>query len=111
VDRSGAYFARYVAKTLVHYGLCHRCLVQVSYAIGLAEPLSIYVDSYGTVKEGLTDHKLLNIIMRNFDFTPANIIKELKLRRPIYKKTATFGHFGRTHPDFTWEIPKKDFTF
>lgn len=106
VDRSGAYYARYVAKSLVAAGLCHRVLVQVSYAIGLADPLSIYIDSYGTVKEGLTDDDLVKIVNKNFNFRPGNIIRELDLLRPIYQKTAKYGHFGRNDPDFTWEKPK-----
>jgi S-adenosylmethionine synthetase len=106
VDRSAAYYSRYVAKSLVAAGLAHRVLVQVSYAIGLADPLSIYIDSYGTVKEGLTDYDLIRIVKNNFNFRPGNIIKELDLKRPIYKKTAKYGHFGRNDPDFTWEHPK-----
>ena len=107
VDRSAAYYGRFVAKSIVAAGLAKRCLVQVSYAIGLADPLSIVVDSYGTVKEGLTDDDLVTIIEKNFCFRPGSIIKELDLKRPIYQKTAAFGHFGRTDPDFTWEVPKK----
>ena len=106
VDRSAAYYGRYVAKSLVANGLCHRVLVQVSYAIGLADPLSIHIDSYGTHKEGLTDNDLARIVRNNFNFRPGNIIKELNLKRPIYRKTAKFGHFGRDDPDFTWETPK-----
>jgi len=108
VDRSAAYYARYVAKSVVAAGLAHRVLVQVSYAIGLADPLSVYVDSYGTVKEGMTDDDLVRIVKNNFSFRPGNIIKELNLKRPIYKKTAKYGHFGRTDPDFTWEQPKRN---
>jgi S-adenosylmethionine synthetase len=107
VDRSASYYARYVAKSLVAAGLAHRVLIQVSYAIGLADPLSIHVDSYGTVKEGLTDEDLVRIVKKNFNFRPGNIIKELDLLRPIYKKTAKYGHFGRSDPDFTWEKPKQ----
>lgn len=106
VDRSAAYYARYVAKSVVAAGLAHRVLVQVSYAIGLPDPLSIYVDSYGTVKEGLSDYDLIRIVKNNFNFRPGSIIKELDLKRPIYKKTAKYGHFGRNDPDFTWEKPK-----
>ena len=105
-DRSGAYYCRYVAKSLVANRLAHRVLIQVSYAVGLADPLSIHVDSYGTVKEGMTDDDLVKIVKKNFNFRPGNIIKELNLKRPIYFKTATFGHFGRDDPDFTWEHPK-----
>lgn len=107
VDRSASYYTRYVAKSLVAAGLAHRVLVQVSYAIGLPDPLSIYIDSYGTAKEGLTDEDLVRIVRNNFNFRPGSIIKELDLLRPIYKKTAKFGHFGRNDPDFTWEQPKK----
>lgn len=106
VDRSAAYFGRYVAKSLVANGLCHRVLVQVSYAIGIADPLSVHVDSYGTVKEGMTDDDLMEIVLKNFNFRPGNIIKELDLKRPIFQKTSAFGHFGRNDPDFTWEQPK-----
>lgn len=107
VDRSASYYARYVAKSLVAGGLAHRVLVQVSYAIGLPDPLSIYIDSYGTVKDGLTDEDLVRIVKKNFNFRPGNIIKELDLLRPIYRKTAKYGHFGRIDPDFTWEKPKQ----
>jgi S-adenosylmethionine synthetase len=106
VDRSAAYYGRYVAKSLVANKLCNRCVVQVSYAIGLADPLSIHVETFGTHKEGITDEDLSKIIRKNFNFRPGNIIKELDLRRPIYQKTAKYGHFGRTDPDFTWEKPK-----
>jgi S-adenosylmethionine synthetase len=107
VDRSASYYTRYVAKSLVAAGLAHRVLVQVSYAIGLPDPLSIYIESYGTVKDGLTDEDLVRIVRKNFNFRPGSIIKELNLLRPIYKKTAKYGHFGRNDPDFTWEQPKK----
>jgi len=106
VDRSAAYFGRYVAKSLVANGLAHRVLVQVSYAIGIADPLSIHIDSYGTVKEGFTDDDLVRITKNNFNFRPGHIIKDLDLKRPIYQKTAAFGHFGRCDPDYTWETPK-----
>lgn len=103
VDRSAAYAARWVAKSLVHAGLCKRVLVQVSYAIGVAEPLSIFVSSYGTgIKP---DAELLKIVKANFDLRPGKIVKDLDLKRPIYSKTACYGHFGR--PEFTWEQPKK----
>lgn len=104
VDRSGAYAARWIAKSLVSAKLCQRCLVQVSYAIGVAHPLSVFVDTYGTgVKP---DAEILEIIKKNFDLRPGKMIKDLNLRRPIYEKTAYFGHFGRNDPDFTWEQPK-----
>jgi len=105
VDRSGAYAARWIAKSLVAAGLCKRVLVQVSYAIGIAQPLSVYVDTYGTGKK--SDAEILDIVLKNFDLRPGVLQKELKLRRPIYEKTAYWGHFGRNDPDFTWEQPKK----
>jgi len=105
VDRSAAYAARWVAKSLVAQGLCHRCLVQVSYAIGIAEPLSVYVNSYGSGK--VSDDKLLEIVNKNFDLRPGAIIKALDLRTPRYQKTAAYGHFGRDDCDFPWEKPKK----
>jgi len=108
VDRSATYYGRFVAKSLVANKLCNRVLVQVSYAIGLADPLSIHIDTYGTYSEGMTDEKLERIVRKNFNFRPGNIIQELNLRRPIYQKTAKYGHFGRTDPDFTWETPKMD---
>lgn len=111
VDRSAAYYARYVAKSIVAAGLAHRCLIQISYAIGLADPLSVHVDSYGTVQGGRTDDDLKTIVEQNFNFRPYSMIKELNLMRPIYLKTAKFGHFGRNDPDFTWEMPKKDMKF
>lgn len=106
VDRSAAYYARFVAKSLVAAGLCDRALLQVSYAIGLADPLSIHVDTYGSAKEGRSEADIVRIVRKNFNFRPGNIIVELDLRRPIYQKTAAFGHFGRNDPDFTWEKPK-----
>jgi S-adenosylmethionine synthetase len=106
VDRSGAYAARWVAKSLVAAGLAKRCLVQLSYAIGIAYPLSIFVDSYGTVVEGKTDSDLTEIIKANFDLRPGCIVRDLQLRKPVMKKTSSYGHFGRTDPDFTWEVPK-----
>jgi len=105
VDRSAAYAARWVAKSLVAAGLCKRALVQISYAIGIAQPMSLYVDSYGTGTK--PDSEILKIIQNNFDLRPGIIIRDLKLRRPIYEKTACYGHFGRNDPDFTWEQPKK----
>jgi S-adenosylmethionine synthetase len=105
VDRSAAYLCRWIAKSLVAAKLARRALVQVSYAIGIAQPLSVYVNSYGTGVK--SDHELLQIIHKNFDMRPGVIMRELKLRRPIYKKTAVFGHFGRSDPDFEWEKPKK----
>ena len=107
VDRSAAYAARYVAKNIVASGLADKCLVQVAYAIGVAKPTSIMVDSFGTAK--LSDEKLSKIVMENFDLRPKGIVNMLDLLRPIYKKTAAYGHFGRTEPEFSWEkIDKKD---
>jgi len=105
VDRSAAYAARWVAKSIVASGLAHRALVQVSYAIGVAHPLSIFVDTYGTGK--IPDTEILEIVKKNFDLRPGVLMRDLKLKRPIYEKTAYFGHFGRNDPDFTWEQPKK----
>jgi S-adenosylmethionine synthetase len=105
VDRSGAYAARWIAKSLVAAGLCRRVLVQVSYGIGIAQPLSINVNSYGTAKT--TDDDLVRIVQQNFDLRPGVVTRDLNLRRPIYLKTASGGHFGRSDPDFTWETPKK----
>lgn len=108
VDRSAAYAARWVAKSLVHAGLCHRVLVQLSYAIGVPYPLSIHVDSYGTAKtrSGKTDEDLVKIINNNFDLRPGCLLRDLQLRKPIFQKTAAYGHFGRADADFTWETPK-----
>jgi len=105
VDRSGAYAGRWIAKSLVAAGLCDRVLVQVSYSIGVAQPLSVFVDTYGTAK-GKTDQEILAIVLKNFDLRPGVLIRDLKLKRPIYEKTAYHGHFGRDDPDFTWEHPK-----
>src|SRR5437762_9226234 len=101
VDRSACYMARHVAKNLVASGLADRAQVQVAYAIGVAEPVSIMVETFGTGK--VPNGRLEELIRRHFDFTPAGIIKYLNLRRPIYKKTAAYGHFGRSEPEFTWE--------
>ncbi len=101
VDRSASYFARYVAKNVVAAGLADRCGLQVAYAIGVAEPVSMMIDTFGTGK--LDDAKLADIVADVFDFTPAGIIEALHLRRPIYRKTAAYGHFGRELPDFSWE--------
>ena len=101
VDRSAAYAARYVAKNIVAAGLADRCEIQLSYAIGVAHPTSIHVETFGTGK--LSNEKLVEIIRANFDLRPAGIIKMLDLRRPIYKQTAAYGHFGRTDLDLPWE--------
>ncbi len=101
VDRSAAYMARYIAKNLVAADLADRAMVQVAYAIGVAEPVSVMVETFGT---GQVSHATLQaLIRRHFDLTPAGIIKYLNLRRPIYKQTAAYGHFGRSEPEFTWE--------
>jgi S-adenosylmethionine synthetase len=107
VDRSGAYAARWIAKSLVAAGLCDRALVQVSYSIGLADPLSIFVNTYGSVKEGYTDKMLVDIVKKNFCLRPGIIIRDLKLKTPIYSKTACGGHFSREDQGFPWEVPKK----
>ena len=105
VDRSAAYAARYVAKNIVAAGLADKCEIQLSYAIGVAQPTSIMVDTFGTGK--LSDEKLVEIIRENFDLRPAGIIKMLDLRRPIYKQTAAYGHFGRTDVELPWEKTDK----
>ena len=101
VDRSAAYAARYVAKNIVAAGLAERCLVQISYAIGVAEPTSIMVDTFGTAK--LSEEKIAKLVTDNFDLRPKGIVEMLDLLRPIYKKTAAYGHFGRDEPEFSWE--------
>ena len=105
VDRSAAYAARYVAKNIVAAGLADKCEIQLSYAIGVAHPTSVMVDTFGTGK--LSNQKLVEIIRENFDLRPAGIIKMLDLRRPIYKQTAAYGHFGRTDLDLPWEKTDK----
>ncbi|MCS6874596.1 MAG: methionine adenosyltransferase [Pyrinomonadaceae bacterium] len=105
VDRSAAYMARYIAKNIVAAGIAEKCTVQLAYAIGIAEPVSVLVDTHGT---GLIDEgKLSELVRRNFELTPKGIIDSLNLRRPIYKKTARFGHFGRSEEEFTWEKTDK----
>jgi len=105
VDRSAAYAARYVAKNIVAAGLADRCELQVAYAIGVAKPVAIYVNTFGTGK--IADTKLTQMVWDNFDLTPAGIISSLDLLRPIYQKTAAHGHFGRAEPEFTWEKTDK----
>ena len=105
VDRSAAYAARYVAKNIVAAGLADKCEIQLSYAIGVAQPTSIMVDTFGTGK--ISNEKLVNIVRENFDLRPAGIIKMLDLRRPIYKQTAAYGHFGRNDLDLPWEKTDK----
>ncbi len=105
VDRSAAYAGRYVAKNIVAAGLASRCLVQVSYAIGVAHPTSVMVETYGTGK--VTDERLTELVRKHFDLRPKGIVQMLDLLRPIYRKTAAYGHFGRDEPEFTWESTDK----
>ncbi len=101
VDRSATYMARYIAKNIVAAGLASKCEVQLSYAIGVADPVSIAVDTFGTAK--IAEEKIQKLVRKHFPLKPKGIIEALNLRRPIYKETARFGHFGRNHPDYTWE--------
>jgi S-adenosylmethionine synthetase len=101
VDRSASYAARHIAKNLVAAGLAAECELQIAYAIGEKDPVSVMVDSFGTGK--LSDEKLTRVVRETFDLTPKGIIERLKLRRGIYRKTAAYGHFGRDEKDFTWE--------
>ncbi len=105
VDRSAAYMARYVAKNIVAAGLADRCEVQLAYAIGVAEPVSVRVDTFGTGK--VSEPQLIELVRENFKLTPKGIIESLNLRRPVFKKTAAYGHFGRTGDSFTWEATDK----
>jgi S-adenosylmethionine synthetase len=105
VDRSAAYAARYVAKNIVAAGLAQRCLVQVSYAIGIARPTSVMLSTYGTGR--IADDQLEELVRRHFDLRPKGIVQMLDLLRPIYRKTAAYGHFGREQPEFTWERTDK----
>jgi S-adenosylmethionine synthetase len=105
VDRSAAYVARYIAKNIVAAGLAEKVEVQLAYAIGVAEPVSVLVDTFGTGK--LSPAKLTELVRKNFSLTPKGIIESLNLRRPIYRQTAAYGHFGRTEPEFTWEATDK----
>ncbi len=105
VDRSAAYAGRYVAKNIVAAGLATKCLVQISYAIGVAKPTSVMVDTYGTGK--ISNEKMTELVQRHFDLRPKGIVQMLDLLRPIYQKTAAYGHFGREEPDFTWEATDK----
>jgi len=105
VDRSGSYMARYIAKNIVAAGLADECEIQISYAIGVAHPISVFVNTYGTGK--LPDEEILELMKKHFDMRPKAIIDHLRLLRPIYRKTAVFGHFGRDDPDFTWERTDK----
>jgi len=105
VDRSACYMARYVAKNVVASGLAERCMVQLAYAIGVAEPVSVFIDTFGTGQ--ISDDRIGELVRAHFKLTPRGIIESLDLRRPIYRKTAAFGHFGRTEPEFTWERTDK----
>jgi S-adenosylmethionine synthetase len=107
VDRSAAYMARYIAKNVVAAKLARQCEVQLSYAIGYPDPLSIWVSTFGTVAPGVTEDKLVDLIRQHFKLTPKGIIETLDLRRPIYRETARHGHFGRERPEFTWEKTDK----
>ena len=105
VDRSAAYMARYVAKNVVAAGLADRCEIQLAYAIGVSEPVSVHVDTEGTGQ--IPDAQIAELVRKTFPLTPSGIIKHLDLRRPIYRKTASGGHFGRNEPEFTWEKTDK----
>ncbi len=105
VDRSGCYMARYIAKNIVAAGLAEECEVQLSYAIGVAQPISVFVNTFGTGK--LSDEEILGLVKKHFDMRPKAIIENLRLLRPIYRKSAVFGHFGRDDPDFMWEVTDK----
>jgi S-adenosylmethionine synthetase len=105
VDRSATYMARYIAKNIVAAGLADRVEVQIAYAIGVAQPVSVMVDTFGTGR--VDDCKLVELIRKHFDLTPRGIIESLDLSRPIYRKTAAYGHFGRPEPEFTWEKTDK----
>jgi len=105
VDRSATYMARYIAKNIVAAGLAEKCQVQLAYAIGVADPVSVLVDTFGTAK--IDEEKIENLVREHFQLTPAGIINSLNLRRPVYRKTAAYGHFGRNEVDFTWESTDK----
>ena len=105
VDRSACYMARYIAKNLVASGIADEVEVQLAYAIGVADPVSVYVDTFGTGK--IAQEKLVELVREHFQMTPRGIIESLRLRRPIFKKTAAYGHFGRTEPEFSWELTDK----
>jgi S-adenosylmethionine synthetase len=105
VDRSACYMARYIAKNIVAAGLAERCEVQVAYAIGVAEPVSLMVSTFSTSK--IPEEQIENLVRKHFDMRPAAIISHLKLKRPIYRKTASYGHFGRNEPEFSWEQTDK----
>ncbi len=107
VDRSAAYMGRYVAKNIVAAGLASRCEIQFAYAIGYPDPVSVFVNTFGTAREGLTDAAITAAVESVFSFKPADIVKQLKLLRPIYSKTTNYGHFGKSDPDLTWEATDK----
>jgi len=105
VDRSAAYYARWIAKSLVKAGICHRCLVQLAYGIGVPAPISVHVETYGTAN--IPEEKVVEIVRNNFDMRAGCLVRELDLKRPIYGKTTAYGHFGKSDPDLTWEVPKQ----
>ena len=105
VDRSACYMCRYVAKNIVAAGLSDKCEVQVAYAIGVAKPVSLMVNTFGTNK--ISEDKIETLVNKHFDMRPAEIVKQLDLKKPIYQKTAAYGHFGRNEPEFTWEKTDK----
>jgi S-adenosylmethionine synthetase len=107
VDRSAAYMGRYVAKNIVAAGLADRAEIQFAYAIGYPDPVSVYVNTFGTAKEGLTDAAITSAVEEVFSFKPADIVSQLKLLRPIYSKTTNYGHFGKDDKDLTWEAVDK----
>ncbi|HON07487.1 MAG TPA: methionine adenosyltransferase [Verrucomicrobiota bacterium] len=107
VDRSAAYMGRYVAKNIVAAGLSKRCEIQFAYAIGYPDPLNVYINTFGTATNGLTDEVIQEAVCKVFSFKPAEIIRQLNLLRPIYKKTTNYGHFGKNDPDLTWELTDK----
>jgi S-adenosylmethionine synthetase len=107
VDRSAAYMGRYVAKNIVAAGLAKRAEIQFAYAIGYPDPVSVYVNTFGTAKEGLSDEAITNAVCKVFSFKPADIVAQLKLLRPIYSKTTNYGHFGKSDKDLTWEATDK----
>ena len=109
MDRSGAYAARYVAKNIVASGIASKCEIQLAYAIGVAQPLSISVNTYGTGK--ISDEEIVELVRKNFDLRPSAIIDTFDLRRPIYEQTAAYGHFGRTDIDLPWEKTDKTDVF
>lgn len=106
VDRSGAYAARWIAKSLVHNKLCERCMVQVAYGIGITDPVSIYVDSYNTCREDFDDEKLTELVKNNFNLKPGRIIEQFDLRKPMFTKTTLYGHFLKDASICKWESPK-----